>query len=75
MYEFESSCPLFGHKSCPQDQEVSIYTAKFEGMFLKVRFKDALHDAGVAMVLRCEISLHYGKSWCAAVPQCFLNRK
>ena len=64
---------MFGYKSCPQDREVSIDTAKFEGIFLEVRFKDALHG-GVTMILRCEISIHHGKRWCAAVPQCFLNK-
>ena len=41
---------MFGHKSCPQDREVSIDTVKFEGVFLKIHFKDALHG-GVTMIL------------------------
>ena len=64
VYEFQGSCSIFGHESCLQDREVSIDTAKFEGVFLKIHFKDAL-DVGATMILRCEIWVHYGKSWCA----------
>ena len=34
---------MFGHKNCPQDREISIDTAKFESVFVKVCLKDALH--------------------------------